>query len=564
MLNIVSKRITEYAPELTEELINSLFEVPPETKMGDYSLPCFAFAKILRKNPVVIAADFKRELDKAPLFAVHHTEAVNGYLNIFLDKAYLIRSILEQTLKESEIPSEMGKDKTICLDYSSPNIAKNFHVGHLRTTIIGNSIYKIYQKLGYDVVRINHLGDWGTQFGKLIVAFHNWSSREKVAAEGIQELLRIYVLFHKEAKENPSLEEEARLWFAKMENGNKEALELWQWFKDISMVEFDSIYQLLGIGFDYYTGESYYMDQVPEVLDLLSEKGLLEESEGAKIVSLEEYAIPPCLIVKKDGGSIYPSRDIAAALYRKKTFHFHKCLYVTGAEQKLHFAQVFKVIEKMGYSWSGDLIHIPYGLVSMSGEKLSTRAGNIVYAQELLQEAIQRARDAIEKKNPFLKEKEKTAEMVGVGAIIYHDLYTQRIKNIDFQWEDVLSFEGASGPYIQYTYARAKSILRKNTDAAADMDIDTEVLEEEYSYQLLKTLDRFSKAIVSAAADYEPSILARYVLELAQDFNKFYHKCPINNSEEAVKKARLLLVYAVQKVIKDSMELLGIQCPEEM
>lgn len=564
MIKEISKLIVNYTPEILEETIASLIETPPNNNMGDYALPCFPLAKIYHKNPTRIAEDMKQHIDSASIPFIEKTEVVNGYLNIFIQRNYYIKEVLEQIMNETYISGSIGKDQTICIDYSSPNIAKNFHVGHLRTTIIGNSLYKIYAKLGYKVVRINHLGDWGTQFGKLILAYKNWSSREKVEKDGIKELLRIYVLFHKEAKDNPKLHEEARSWFLKMEQGDSEALNIWEWFKDISMVEFSRIYQLLGVEFDYFTGESFYMDKVSEVVKELTHKNLLEESQGAKIVNLDKYNMAPCLITKSDGSSIYPSRDLAAILYRKNTFHFTKCLYVTGLEQTLHFAQVFKVIELMDYECSNGLVHIPYGLVSISGEKLSTRSGNIVYAEELLKEAVLRAEEAIETKNPYLQNKEKTARIVGIGAIIFHDLFHQRIKNIDFSWDEVLSFEGSTGPYIQYTYARAKSILRKNPDYTAILDIDFSPLEEESCYQLVRKLSDYPKAILDAAKLYEPSIIARYVIGLAQEFNKFYHKCSIINSDNEIKLARLSLVFATQKIIKEAMELLGVQCPEEM
>lgn len=564
MIKEISKLIVNYTPEILEETITSLIETPPNNNMGDYALPCFPLAKIYHKNPTRIAEDMKQHIDSASIPFIEKTEVVNGYLNIFIQRNYYIKEVLEQIMNETYISGSIGKDQTICIDYSPPNIAKNFHVGHLRTTIIGNSLYKIYAKLGYKVVRINHLGDWGTQFGKLILAYKNWSSREKVEKDGIKELLRIYVLFHKEAKDNPKLHEEARSWFLKMEQGDSEALNIWEWFKDISMVEFSRIYQLLGVEFDYFTGESFYMDKVSEVVKELTHKNLLEESQGAKIVNLDKYNMAPCLITKSDGSSIYPSRDLAAILYRKNTFHFTKCLYVTGLEQTLHFAQVFKVIELMDYECSNGLVHIPYGLVSISGEKLSTRSGNIVYAEELLKEAVLRAEEAIETKNPYLQNKEKTARIVGIGAIIFHDLFHQRIKNIDFSWDEVLSFEGSTGPYIQYTYARAKSILRKNPDYTAILDIDFSPLEEESSYQLVRKLSDYPKAILDAAKLYEPSIIARYVIGLTQEFNKFYHKCSIINSDNEIKLARLSLVFATQKIIKEAMELLGVQCPEEM
>jgi len=457
-----------------------------------------------------------------------------------------------------------GLGKTICMDYSSPNIAKNFHVGHLRTTIIGNSLYKLHEKLGYEVVRINHLGDWGTQFGKLIVAYKNWSSKEEVEEKGIEELMRIYVKFNTEKDAKPELMEEARAWFVKMEQNDEEALAIWNWFKEISMVEYERVYKLLGVSFDSYKGESFYRDKVPALVEELKEKRLLTESQGAKIIDLSAYDMAPCLITKSDGGSIYHSRDIAAILYRKKTYDFEKCLYVTGSEQSLHFKQIFKAIELMNYDWYDNLVHVPYGLVSLEGAKLSTRTGNIVYAEDILKEAMERAMKAIQEKNPSLADKEMVAKQVGVGAVIFHDLYNQRIKNVNFSWDEVLSFEGTTGPYVQYTYARAKSILRKSSGAQENGVSDYEVLTDDVSFGLVKTLLGYEAAITGAIERYEPSVVARYLITLATAFNRFYHECPIIQADDKEKQARLVLVDMVQRVIKDACSLLGIECPEEM
>ncbi|QHQ60190.1 arginine--tRNA ligase [Anaerocolumna sedimenticola] len=565
MKKVLSKMIIKYLDGFSENEVEQLLEIPPETKMGDYSLPCFALSKKIKKSPVIIANQLKSDLDNdMDKGVVSEIQNINGYLNIYLNKSSYIHYIFEKANNLNIGISFEFKNKVICMDYSSPNIAKNFHVGHLRTTVIGNSLYKIYRKLGYKVIRINHLGDWGTQFGKLIVAYKNWSSQDKVEQCGIEELLRIYVLFNAEAERNPKLKEEARSWFSKMEQGDEEALSIWKWFKEISLKEFKRVYKLLNVEFDYYIGESFYMDKVPALVTELKEKGLLEESQGANIVCLEKYNMPPCLITKSDGSSIYHSRDMAAVLYRKKKYDFEKCLYITGLEQKLHFAQVFKAIEEMGYDWAEELVHIPYGLVSLEGEKLSTRTGNIVYAEDILKEAIHRSYKLISQKNSNLKNKEQIAEMVGVGAIIFHDLFNQRIKNVNFSWDEVLSFEGASGPYIQYTYARAKSILRKGNVEKANMQINVNMLTDEVSYELVKELSKYEDKVEEAALRYEPSVIARYVWGLATSFNKFYHDCNILNAEKSIKEARLVLVYLTQKIIKDAMDLLGIQCPEEM
>lgn len=570
--------LTTLLPETTSEQFQTLLETPPESSMGDFALPCFAFAKVLRKNPKLIAEELAAGLlEQAEKLGVERAEAVNGYCNIFLDRASYVKHCLALANGDNHGVKKSGSGKTVCMDYSSPNIAKNFHVGHLRTTVIGNSLYKIYEKLGYKVVRINHLGDWGTQFGKLIVAYKKWSSKAEVEEKGIEELMRIYVKFEKESKQEDSLMDEARSWFIKMEQNNEEALSIWNWFKDISMVEFERVYKLLGISFDSYVGESFYREKVPALVELLKEKNLLTESQGANVIDLSEYDMPPCLITKSDGGSIYHSRDIAAVLYRKQTYDFEKCLYVTGLEQSLHFKQVFTAVKVMGNEWAEDaLIHVPYGLVSLDGAKLSTRAGNFIYAEDILHEATARAMDAIRSKNPTLPEKEKTAQQVGIGAVLFHDLFNQRIKNVDFKWDEVLSFEGSTGPYVQYTYARAKSILRKSgfaehtsgiSGASAVMeayDINYNHLTDDAAYALTKTLSGYEAAVQQAAERYEPSVVARYIILVASAFNKFYHECPILTADQEEKQSRLVLVDAVQNVLKDACSLLGMECPEEM
>lgn len=546
--------------------ILDLIETPPDNKMGDYAIPCFSLAKLMHKNPSLIANEVKENLEDAKEeLGLSSVEAVNGYCNLFVNREKYVKMILDTMEKDNLGVEKIGLDKTICIDYSSPNIAKNFHVGHLRTTVIGNSLYKIYDKLGYKVIRINHLGDWGTQFGKLIVAYKKWCSKEVVEKRGIDELLDIYVKFNSEAEKNPELMDEAREWFVKMEQGNQEALAIWEWFKEISMVEFERVYKMLGISFDSYLGESYYRNMVPELVDYLKEKKLLIESQGANVIDLSEYDMPPCMITKKDGGSIYHSRDICAVLYRKEKYDFDKCLYVTGLEQSLHFKQVFKAIELMGYKWYTNLVHVPYGLVSLEGAKLSTRNGNIIYAEDILKEAVKRAAESIEEKNPKLANKEMVAKKVGIGAVIFHDLFNQRIKNVDFSWDDVLSFEGTTGPYVQYTYARAKSILRKSNVEIENKNICYDALTDDVTFELIKILFGYEEAVKNAANHYEPSIVARYIISVASAFNKFYHECTILREEdEMVKMARLNLVNLVQKIVSEACGLLGMECPEEM
>ncbi len=561
----ICKCVSEILEGITYNDVMELIEIPPEEKMGDFAIPCFAFAKVMHKNPKLIADDLKNALLLySDELGIEKIEAINGYCNIYMNRSKYVERCISKILQPNLGVDKIGIGKTVCMDYSSPNIAKNFHVGHLRTTLIGNSLYKIYDKLGYNVIRINHLGDWGTQFGKLIVAYKKWSSKEAVEAKGIEELLRIYVKFNAEAELEADLIDEARSWFVKMEQNDFEAIEIWKWFKDISLVEFERVYKILGVSFDSYLGESFYRDKVPALVEVLKEKKLLKESQGANVIDLEAYDMPPCLITKSDGGSIYHSRDIAAVLYRKETYHFDKCLYVTGLEQSLHFKQVFKAMELMGYDWADNLVHVPYGLVSLDGAKLSTRSGNIIYAEDILKEAVERAMDAIKEKNPNLPNKDSVAQIVGVGAVIFHDLFNQRIKNVDFSWEEVLSFEGTTGPYVQYTYARTRSILRKSGESIKNENIEYELLTDDASYGLVKTLLGYQETVEKAAERYEPSIVARYTFSVAASFNKFYHECSVIHAEEHVKEARLLLVYLVQIVLLDACSLLGMNCPDEM
>lgn len=562
MKSKVVNYIASYIEELDAAEIEKLLEIPPRPEMGDFAFPCFRLAKVFRKAPQMIAEELKGKMELADFLS--SVENQGGYLNFYVNKEQFAKQIVESASKENFGCSTEGEGKTICIDYSSPNVAKNFHVGHLRTTIIGNSLYKIYSKLGYKVERINHLGDWGTQFGKLIVAYKNWGNKEEIERDGVAALMKIYVKFHEEADKDDSLNDEARAWFAKMEQGDEEALSIWQWFKDISLVEYKRTYKLLGMDFDSYNGESFYRDKTGAVVEELTEKNLLVESEGAYIVPLDDYNMAPCLIMKKDGSSIYATRDLAAALYRKKTYDFDKCIYVTGNEQKLHFAQFFKVLDLMGYGWAKDMVHVPYGLVSLEGGKLSTRSGNVIYAEDILRESIAKIREIIEEKNPNLPDKDQVAEIVGIGAIIFNDLYNQRIKDVIFNWEKILNFDGETGPYVQYTYARAASVLRKAGVETVGEDIDYSVLTDEASMNLLKEISRYPSVVKDASEKLEPYIIARYAMAIAQAFNKFYHDCQINVEDEKVKKARLKAVVLTKYALKDSLSLLGISCPEQM
>lgn len=553
------------AADMEPESIREAIEVPANKEMGDYAFPCFKLAKTVRKAPQMIARELKDKLEKPDFIA--DIQVVGAYINFFADKTSFVREVMGKVLDKDEdyIKSNMGEGKTIVIDYSSPNIAKPFHVGHLRSTVIGNALYNIYKALGYNCVGVNHLGDWGTQFGKLIVAYKKWGDKETVEREDIKELSRIYVKFHEEAEKDPSLNDEARHWLVKMQEGDSEALELWKWFVDISMKEFNRIYDRLHISFDSYAGESFYNDKMQAVVDELKEKGLLKESEGAQIVDLEEYNMPPCLILRSDGGTLYPTRDIAAALYRKKTYNFYRDIYVTALDQNLHFAQWFKVLELMGYDWAKDeLVHVPFGLVSLGDGKLSTRKGHVVLMEDILNAAVEKTSGIIEEKNPDLPNKDEISEQVGIGAVIFNDLYNSRIKNVVFDLERMLSFEGETGPYVQYTHARACSILRKAGVEKPEKDIDCSLISDEASVNICKVLSDLPSKLVDAADKYEPYILTRHIVEICKAFNKFYNENNIMGSEGELKKARLAVVYAVKSAIAQSLALLGIAAPEQM
>lgn len=550
------------AANLDKAMVSDILEIPPKADMGDFAFPCFQLAKTLRKAPPMIAADIAEKIGDVDI--LDKLEVKGAYLNFFIKKELFVKTMIENADVENFGSSDMGKGKTICIDYSSPNVAKNFHVGHLRTTIIGNSLYKIYSKLGYQVERINHLGDWGTQFGKLIVAYKAWGSKEAVEKDGVAELMRLYVKFHEEADKDDSLNDQARAWFTKMEHGDEEALDIWKWFVDISLKEYKGTYALLGMEFDHYLGESFYRDKTADVVKCLQDANLLEESQGAQIVNLDAYDMPPCLIMKKDGSSIYATRDLAAIFYRKDRWNFDKCLYVTGQEQKLHFAQVFKVVELLGNDWAKDsLVHIPYGLVSLEGAKLSTRSGNIIYAEDILLEAIDKVKGVIAEKNPDLENKDEVAKIVGVGAILFHDLYNQRIKDVSFKWDKVLNFDGETGPYVQYTYCRCASILR-SIDHDANATIDYSLLLDEEAIALLKEINRFPQVVKDAAEKYEPSVVARFAMDVAQSFSRFYNADRVNVEDATLRNARAKLVDMTKHTLKDALDLLGIQCPEQM
>ena len=543
-----------------QEDVMRLLEIPPRPEMGDYAFPCFSLAKTLRKAPNAIAGELKEQLD---IKEVERIEVLGPYLNFFLDKTEFLSGAVSEILEKGEAygRTETGEGKTVIVEYSSPNIAKPFHVGHLFTTVIGNSLSRIFKSQGYKTERINHLGDWGTQFGKLISGYERWVDLEKLKEAPIEELNRIYVKFHEEAEKEPSLNDEARAHFKNLEDGKEYEVKLWKEFRELSLMVFERVYKELGVEFDSYAGESFYGDKMDEVVDILEEKGILTESNGAQVVMLDEYNMPPTIIKKADGATIYATRDLAAAIYRKRTYDFFKNIYVVGTPQSLHFRQVFKTLELAGFEWAKDCVHVGFGLVKFPGKMMSSRKGDVVLLDDLLKEAVVTAEKIIHDKNPNLKDKEDVAHKVGIGAVIFTYLKNGREKDIIFDWDEILSFDGETGPYVQYTYARAKSILRKN-DTYNDADLS--VLTGTEEFELSKTLASFASAVNQAMEKYEPSVITRYVLQVAKDFNKFYNNCPINSAETSVKKARLQLVDATTVVIKNALALLGIETVEEM
>ncbi|MBQ3865601.1 MAG: arginine--tRNA ligase [Clostridia bacterium] len=550
------------APELSDEQILDLFDVPPDPAMGDLALACFKLSKTLRKSPVAISAELAAFLKDHPVEGVDRVESAGGYLNFFVADSYRL-GILKSILASGENygSNETGRGKTMVIDYSSPNIAKRFHIGHLGTTIIGNSIKLLHKFSGYKCVGINYLGDWGTQYGKLVVAFKHWGEEAKIRELGIKELDRLYVLFGKEAEKDPTLNDEARAEFNKLENGDEENLRLWRMFKEISLNEYMKTYELLGITFDSFNGESFYSDKMPAVVDELREKGLLKIDDGASIVDLSAYDMPPCLILKRDGSSLYPTRDIAAALWRKKEYNFDKCVYVTSAGQSLHFAQWFKVIGLMGYDWENELVHVPYGTFSINGEKIASRTGNVVLLDDLFRDAVEKAGAIIDEKNPDLEDRDKVAEAVGIGAVIFNSLLSNRIKDVNFNWEEALNFEGNTGPYAQYTYARACSILKK--DPASDPIPESAALCAEEK-DLISVLALFPEKVIRALNEYEPSVITRFALDLCQSFNRFYNSCPIRSASPDERTVRLGLCRAVKTVLGTALHLIGLRTPEKI
>lgn len=560
---VISESLKSKIEDMTIEEIKALLEIPPNKDMGDYAFPCFKLAKIFRKSPNIIAEEIAKEIELTD--EISKVINLGAYVNFFVNKGQLAKKVINQILTEKENygKSDFGGGKNVVIDYSSPNIAKPFHIGHIRTTVIGNALYKIYDSQGYNTIRINHLGDYGTQFGKLIVAYKLWGNKEAVEANPIKELLKIYVRFHEEAEKNPEMEDEARAWFTKLENGDQEAKDLWQWFRDESLKEFQRVYDLLDIEFDSYAGESFYSDKMSAVIEELKEKGLLEESQGTNIVDLEDKNLPPALIQKNDGSTLYMTRDLAAAMYRKKTYDFAKAIYVVGSQQELHFKQLFSVIEKMGYEWYKDMVHVQFGMVALEEGTMSTRKGRVVFLEDVLHQAIDKTKEIIEEKNPDAENIDEIAKEVGVGAVVFQELSNSRIKDYTFSWERTLSFEGETGPYVQYTHARCCAVERKaNTEITSDINFD--LLSDEEASDVLKVLETFNKSIMLAMSKNEPHIVTRFVLDLAQAFNKFYHNSPILVDDEELRKARLALVECTRQTIENALKLLGMQAPIKM
>ena len=557
---LIASELAKVIEGLDQETILNLLEQPKSSDLGDIAFPAFSLAKIERKAPQAIAADIAEKIDASHFEKV---VATGPYVNFFLDKSQISDQVIKSVIQAGADYGQQdeGHGQNITIDLSSPNIAKPFSVGHLRSTVIGDAISNIYKKMGYNTIKINHLGDWGKQFGLLMVAYKKWGSKEAVEANPIDELLKLYVRINAEIENDPALDEEGRLWFKKLEDGDPEATELWQWFRDESLVEFNRIYKLLGVEFDSLNGEAFYNDKMDEAVQILEEKGLLKESKGASIVELDDVNLPPAMIKKSDGATLYITRDIATAIYRARTYNFVKNIYAVGQEQSNHFRQLKAVLKKMGFEWSDDMIHVDFGLVTKNRQKLSTRKGNIILLEPTLQEAISRAKAQIEEKNPELENKEEVAHAVGVGAVKFYDLKTDRRKGYDFDLEAMVSFEGETGPYVQYAYARIQSILRKaNFTPSTDA---TYSLNDPESWEIIKLLQDFSRVVKRAAENYDPSLIAKYAINLAQAFNKYYaHTRILDESPE--RDSRLALSYSTAVVLKEALRLLGVEAPDKM
>ena len=565
----ISKLIAEQVQDLTAEEIQSMIEVPQDAKMGDYAFPCFKLAKTLRKAPPLIARGIADAIRGNAMF--EKVEQVNAYVNMFISREEFVGDVVSAVLTEKDDygKTNVGEGKTVIVEYSSPNIAKPFHIGHIRSTVIGNSINKIYSALGYNVIRINHLGDYGTQFGKMICAYRHWGNKEDVINEPIKTLLSYYTKFHEEAETHPELNDEAREIFTKLEHGEPEEVELWQWFRDESLKEFSRVYKMLGIEFDSYNGESFYSDKMPRFVKELEEKGLLEESQGAHVVNLEKYGLGVALITKSDGSTLYITRDIAAAVYRKETYDFYKNIYVVASQQNLHFQQWIQILELMGYEWARDCVHVPFGLVSLEDGTMSTRHGRVVFLEDVLNRAVDQTREIIKEKGVATDNIDETAKQVGIGAVIFNELSNNRIKDYVFSWDKVLDFNGETGPYVQYTYARCASVLRNAGEEAVAKAGQADAVKASYltgesAFQLARLLYKLPDVIREAGEKYEPSIVTRHIVDIAQSFNRFYHDEHILVDNEEEKTAKLALVLSAKTAIRNGLALLGMEAPERM
>ena len=560
----IAELLSAQITDIDIDELEAMIEIPPNTEMGDYAFPCFKLAKTFRKSPNVIAEEMAKTLK--PTEMMDRIINLGGYINFFVDRKTWAKSVVSRVLEEGANfgRSTYGEKKNTIVEFSSPNIAKPFHIGHIRTTVIGHSLFKLYDFMGFNAIAINHLGDYGTQFGKLIVAYKAWGDRATIEKDPINELLKIYVKFHDEAKEKPELEDEARGWFKKLEEGDAEATALWQWMRDVSLKEFNKVYDLLGIRFDSLAGESFYSDKMPRAIQLMMEKGILQDSQGAKIVDLEPYGMPPALIMKKDGSTLYITRDIAAAIYRKETYDFYKNIYVVGTPQELHFRQWRKVLELMGYEWAKDCIHVQFGTVSLEDGTLSTRSGRVVFLEDVLNKAVAQTKEIIMEKNPNLENIDETAKQVGVGAIIFQELSNSRIKDYQFSWERTLSFEGETGPYVQYSHARCCSLIEKSKfEPTLDINFDI-IANNPDAMEVVRVLTSFDDVLMRALNRNEPHHIARFALDLSQTFNKFYHDNRILSEEEDVQKAFIALVAGVKNGINNALYLLGMESPQKM
>ncbi len=569
MKQVIAERIANAAGACFENCglccndVAAMLECPPDKKLGDYALPCFRLSKTLRKAPQMIAGVLA---EKVCCEEIDHVEVVGGYMNVFLRRSCLAKGIIEAVLAHPGRwgSSEVGAGKTVCLDYSSINIAKRFHIGHLSTTMIGHSLKRIYDFNGYKTVGINHLGDWGTQFGKMICAYKKWGDHDAVEQGGVQAMVDLYVRFHAEAEKDPSLEDEGRAWFKKIEDGDEEAMAIFSWFKAVTLKDTQRVYDLLGVSFDSYNGEAFYNDKMEPIVQELRDKGLLVESQGAQVVQLDDYGMPPALVLRSDGATLYITRDLAAAYYRHNEYNFDKCLYVVAYQQNLHFKQLFKILDLMGNDWHKGMEHVSFGMVSYEGRALSTREGYVVYLEDLLNKAVEKAREIIEVKSPNLENKDEVARQVGVGAVVYFDLHNDRNKDIDFRWERALNFDGETGPYVQYTHARCCSVLRK-AEAFEGVAPNYDVLCDDEASDVLMLLSRFPETVRKAMDANEPSMITRHTTSLAQAYNKYYFEHRImEESDPSGSAARVALTKAVRDVIKTGLYLIGVEAPERM